>query len=393
MKVKSVIASVGIVGGVLLAGLALWKAPQLLHAQNAGGPPPEPTEFVRFATASEAPFQRTMTAVGTIQALRHLTIAAEVVGKVSEVGFVSGQTVEPGQLLLRLDSATERADLRAAKAQADLARASLDRLTQATVGTVSKQEIDRAQSEFDQTAARVQQLEAMIAKKEVVAPFRGRMGLRDIHPGQYLAEGQRITTLQGVDDEVYVDFSVPQLRAGALPVGASVAVRVGEQELPAKVTAVDAQIEQATRNVRIRATLPSLGGRLVPGMFVDVRIPLGPPAQVVTVPQTAVRRAPFGDYVFVITPDPKDPKQLRAHQRFVDVAGSISGSVIVTKGVTVGDRIAADGSFKLREGVLVMEPPPAAPANGAPAGAPGATPGAPADQKQGSEAKSAASVP
>lgn len=372
MKLRTVMVGVVVIGGILAlaGGLGLFKYRQIQAGIAAGASQQEPPTVVNMINAETGPFQRTVTAVGTVQAIRHVNVASEVAGKVVEVGFESGQIVEAGTVLLRLDASTEEADRRAAEAQRELARVTLDRVTQAaSANAVSRQEIDKAKAELDSSVARVEQFRSMIDKKQVLAGFRGRMGLRNIHPGQYVDQGQMVTTLQGVDDNVYVDFSVPQMQAAALPVGAKVQVSVMGQQLPAVVTAVESLIDQATRNARIRATTSSLEGRMAPGAFVDVVIPLGEKQEVVLVPTTALRRAPFGDYVFVIEPDPTDSKILRAKQRFVTPSGSVDGRVIIASGLKPGERIAGDGSFKLREGALVMEAPPAAPATPAAASA------------------------
>lgn len=355
MKFKSIIASIGIVAVVLgvAGGLGYWKWRGIQKGMSAG-PPPEFPEFVRVEEATAGTFQRMMTAVGTVQAVRHIAVASEVSGKVAFVGFESGQGVDEAQVILRLDSSTEQADLRAAETQVRLNEITLNRLEQAMTGNaVSKQEMDRARSELDQSRSRVEQLKAMIDKKEIRAPFAGRMGMRDVHPGQYVAEGARLTTLQGSSDEVYVDFAVPQMQAAGLSIGSPVTIRIAGHDLPARIVAVDAQIDLMTRNARLRAALSSMGGRLVPGMFVDVRIALGEATAVVTAPPTAIRHAPFGDHLFVIEPDPKKPDDLRARQRFVKLGGAAGDRVIVLDGLKVGERVAADGSFKLREGALV----------------------------------------
>lgn len=241
-----------------------------------------------------------------------------------------------------------------------LNQATLDRYEQVSANAISKQEVDRVRAELDQAKARAEQLKTTIAKKEIRAPFAGTMGMRDIQPGQYLAQGVQFTTLQGASDEVYVDFSVPQLQAAAIPVGGSVTVALPGMDVPARVVASDPRIDMTTRNARVRAVMPSLQGRLAPGMFVDVRIPLGEPDSVLTIPPTAVRYAPFGSYTFVVEPDPADAKRLRVHQRFIKPAGAAGDRVIITDGLKPGERVAADGAFKLREGALVMEPPPSA---------------------------------
>ncbi len=360
MKLRPIIVGFVIITTIIAgaAGLGYWKYQQILRGMAEGANRPEQVETVQIVLAESTPFQRTTSAVGSIQALRHVTIASEVSGKVVEMRFQSGDVVEEGQVLVRLDSSTEEADRRVAEAQRDLAKLLMDRMERAASGkAVSDQDLDKSRAENQQSQARVEQFDALIAKKTIKAPFRGRMGLRDIQPGQYLAEGQRITMLQGIADEVYVDFSVPQIQSAALPLGAMVSVQVAGLELPAKITAIEAQIDQSTRNARLRATMPSLEGRLISGMFVEVRIPLEEPRQVIVASPTAIRRAPYGDHVFIIEPDPKDSKILRAHQRLVTVAGSAGGRVIIASGLKAGDRLAGDGSFKLREGVAVMEAP------------------------------------
>ncbi len=358
MKWRTFLAMIGalVLTAGVAGGLGYWKWKGIQKAMRAG-PPPEFPEAVVLATVESRPYQRSFQAVGTIQAIRHITVATEVSGKVAHVGYESGQTIEEGAVILRLDTSTEEADLRAAEALVRLNQATLDRYEQVSANAISKQEVDRVRAELDQSRARVEQLKTTIAKKEIRAPFAGKLGMRDVQPGQYLAQGETITTLQGTSDEVYVDFSVPQLQAAGIPVGGTVSVMVAGREVTARVIASDPRIDMTTRNARVRAIMPSMGGRLTPGMFVDVRIPLGEAEEVLTIPPTAVRYAPFGSYTFVVEPDPKDAKALRVHQRFIKAAGSTGGRVIIQDGLKAGERVAADGAFKLREGALVFEPP------------------------------------
>lgn len=361
MKAKTVLSAVLIVGSVLgvAGGLAYYKYASIQKGIAAGAVRHEPATVVQFAVAEKRPFQRTITAVGTIHSVRHVMLTNELAGKIVHVGFESGEVVEEGQTLLKMDTSTEEADLRSAEASVALAKSTLNRLKTALAGkAVSEQELDRAKAEMEQSLARAEQLRATIAKKEIKAAFRGRVGLRDVHPGQYLGEGRAITSLMGVGDEVHVDFSVPQMHAATLALGAKVTVQVAPGvELPATIVAFDSQIDLSTRNVRVRAELPSMNDRLSPGMSVDVLIPVGPPVDVVVAPPTAIRHAPFGDHLFVLEPVPNEPDKFRARQRFVQVRGSTQGKAIVTGGLQEGERIAADGSFKLREGALVMPAP------------------------------------
>lgn len=366
---RFILSSLLVFGGIAILAGGVFGVWWMQRQAGSNAPAWEPIETVKIGEAATAPMQRSLTAVGTVRARRHVSIATEVVGKVAEVGFESGQSVKAGQVLLRLDAATEQADLRAAEATFALAIANFERLQKAAASnSVSQIDLDRAVAERDTARARADQLKAMIDKKIITAPFPGRVGLRDVHPGQHLAEGSTVATLQGDDTDVHIDFSLPQTNVPIVPIGTTVSIEVQGQTIPATVSAVDPLVETATRNARFRALAPSMDGLLKPGMFVDVRVPLGTPMDVLTVPATAIRRAPFGDHVFVIKPSKDDPKKLVAHQSFVKSAGAGPGGIIITSGLNPGDRVATDGSFKLRDGVAVIDAAtvPPAPAADAP---------------------------
>jgi membrane fusion protein (multidrug efflux system) len=306
-----------------------------------------------------------------------ITVSNEYAGKVVEVGFESGQIIEEGALLLRLDTETERSQLAAAEAGANLARVSLKRLTDAlAIGAASSQEVDRVKAELDQAEAQIGVIKTLISQKTIKAPFRGRVGLRDVQPGQYLAEGTAVATLTDVDGEIYVDFNLPQqiamgLKAGgpsratgsevelALPGGLAGAA---DQVRTARISAMDQMIDTRTRNARLRAVLSDEGGLLRPGMSVEVRVPLGEAQVVTTVPPTAIRAAPFGEYIFVLTPHKDHPGMYLATQRFVKTGGSVAGMRIVLDGLKPGEVVATEGSFKLKDQGLAAEPPQQAPA-------------------------------
>jgi membrane fusion protein (multidrug efflux system) len=217
----------------------------------------------------------------------------------------------------------------------------------------SAADVDRARAQHDMAVANVQRLEALIEQKRLRAPFRARVGLVDLHLGQYLEPGTPITTLQGVDAAVHVDFAVPQEAAARLVVGQAVQVqkRGGEPVVAAQVVAVDARVDEATRNAWVRA---ELGGENLPqpGASVRVQVPIAAPAEVLVVPVSALRKSPAGDFVYVLAKDPQGA--LRARQRPVVGGPSLGDEVIVREGLQVGELVAAEGSFKLREGALVQ---------------------------------------
>jgi membrane fusion protein (multidrug efflux system) len=410
MDKKTIVAGVVVLGSLAMVagGLRYWKG------RAPGGPPGggfEPFETVQVVNASTAKWRQSANLSGTVIALQSVTLANEVAGVVKEVNFESGQVVNAGDVLLVLDSSTEKAELEAAEAtvkaaeagirvvEANIrfAEANLKRIIEAReLKASTENDIDQAQAaldaqkatrersiaERDQAKARVEQIRTMIAKKALKAPFKAVAGLRSVHPGQYLMEGANVVGLQMVSDRIYLDFALPQDQANRVKPGDVVmasAPAVSKDPLRIEVVAIDATADVNTRNVRIRSIVPNPDQRLRPGMFVDVNVAVDPLQDYTVVPTTAVRRASFGDHVFVIRPDPNDPQKLRAHQQFITLGPVLGNETIVLTGLKPGDEIAAVGSFKLREGVMVMKGDP----NQMPQGGPG---GGPPTGNDGSEA-------
>jgi membrane fusion protein, multidrug efflux system len=229
-------------------------------------------------------------------------------------------------------------------------------------------------AEVDQAGARVAQVEARLAKLKIAAPFRARAGLRSVHEGQYLAEGADVVALQELTDTIYLDFAVPQEYAPRVTTGTAVMATgelLGPDPVRIEVVAVDATVNNTTRNLRIRAVVDNSRGTLVPGMFVQVRVPIEAPRSYVVVPSMAVRRAAYGNSVFVIEPDEKGTT--RARQRFVTLGRTLEEDVIVLEGLRAGERVGGAGSFKLRDGAMVMVAPPPG-ATGGPVAGDGAPP-------------------
>jgi membrane fusion protein (multidrug efflux system) len=358
MKAASWISSIGLVAAVIAAGfgLAAWKRSDLAAAAAEAAMMPEPMEMVTVQAARELEHRRTTTAVGTVLALRSVTLRNELPGVVARVELTPGKIVDEGAELVVLDTSVEEAELKAQEARALLAAATLQR-TKAldTSNATSKQDLDQAQAEHDVALAEIERTKAMIARKVIRAPFRARIGLADLHPGQYLIEGVELTTLQGVDEAAHVDFTVTQAVALGLREGDTVEVIGPNKEAPVSATiiALDSRIDPATRNANIRAKVEDARLLPPPGASVQVQVPVGAPRTAVAVPVSALRRGPEGDHVFVIVADPQGKP--RASMRLVK-SGAVTGDeVLIESGLQAGEPVAASGSFKLREGVLVAD--------------------------------------
>lgn len=357
---------------VLITGLAGIKYRQIStliqfgEAAQQAGPPPE---AVGTAVAGKDAWQGALSAVGSVAAARGVTIANEVPGVVKAIRFESGARVKPGQVLVELDSSVEQAQLAAAQARLELATASAARtrkLVEGGAATQAQRESEDAQ--LNTAAADVAALRAQIAKKTVRAPFGGRLGIRQVNLGQYLTPGTSLTVLESLGS-VYVDFTLPQQQAGDVVVGAVVNVTVagaapGEAPLSGKIAAIDPNLDDRTRSLRLRASLDNAQERLQPGMFVNVSVVMPEREPVVTVPATAIVHAPYGDSLFVVE-DKKDEKGVAvkgpdgdpvkvARQQFVRVGSARGDFVAIEDGLAGGEVVVSLGAFKLHNGVPIV---------------------------------------
>lgn len=349
-------------GGVLAA----WKNGSIKEADAAAASQPEPAEVVTTAVATPREHRQTVTAIGTVLATRSVTLRNELAGTVRDVALRPGQIVEAGTVLVRLDVSVEEAEMAAQRAQATLAQTLLDRNEQASrTRAVSASEVDRARAERDVALAQIARTEAVIARKTIRAPFRARVGLADIHRGQYLDEGTVLTTLQGIDDTVHVDFAVPQRVAAALRKASGVQVFVTGEERPitGTIVAIDARVDPSTRNALIRARIAGGLNGPAPGASVRVEVPDGPSLTAVAVPVSALRKGPSGDHVYVINRE--DDGKTRAYVRSVQSGAVLGDEVLIVQGLAAGEQVASTGSFKLREAVLVHVAEKTAAAGGA----------------------------
>ncbi|HEX6810730.1 MAG TPA: efflux RND transporter periplasmic adaptor subunit [Planctomycetota bacterium] len=334
-------------------GLFAWKhnSHEARAAESAAQP--EHSETVAAATAVARAYRRTTTSIGTVIALRSITLHNELAGSVHSVNLVPGAIVEPGTVLVALDVAVEEAELQAQQAQAALAGNVLERMSKAMEkAAASALDVDRARAERDVALAQVERIKAVIARKTIKAPFRARVGMADVHEGQFLREGTQLTTLQGLDDQAHIDFMVTQAVAAGLqpgdvvdafPVGASAPV-------PTKIVAVDARVDPNTRNAKVRVAIDNAQRGAAPGASVRVQVPVGPKLDVVTVPVSALRKGPAGDHVFVIA---EQDGKTRAQLRPVQSGSMLGDDVVILDGLKPGERVAAAGSFKLYPFALV----------------------------------------
>ena len=342
--------------GATILGLVGAKAQQLGAMKAADKE--RPTEPVTTAKAQLQTWNPTLYSVGTLTAENGVTLSAEVPGTVTRIEFESGAQVEQGTLLAQLDVSVEQAQLRSAEASAELARLNAERNRELrSRDTLAQAELDAAEAQLKQAIANAEAIRAAIDKKTFRAPFSGTLGIRKVNVGQYVNSGQAIVELQTLAP-IHVDFALPQQRVVDLAVGQPVEVTtdgVSGTKFLGKITALEALVDSATRNVRVRATLANEGAKLRPGMFANVEVVLPAGDPVVVVPASAILYAPYGDSVFVIErrKNAEGAEETVVRQQTVRLGLTRGDFVAVTSGVQAGDEVVSTGAFKLRNGGTV----------------------------------------
>ena len=340
-----------VVVGAIAGGLYWFKGifvPSMIKKTLAGFASAPTTVATTIAHPSD--WTPEVTAIGSIRAVNGVDISAQVAGKVAATRFESGAMVKAGDVLVDLVDTDDQARLASAQAQAALARITYERDDrQLKAQAVSQQVVDADQQNMKNADAQVALAQATLDFKHIKAPFAGRLGLRAVDPGQYVAAGTAIVSLQQVDP-ILVEFLLPADQIGHVQSGQDVTVTASafpNQNFTGKVTALDAKVDTATRNVTVRATIPNADGRLVPGMFVNVTIVTGKPVSLITLPATAITFNPYGATVYLVN---KDGDKLTAKQAFVTTGDTRGDQVSVLTGVKDGDQVVTMGQNKLHNG-------------------------------------------
>jgi membrane fusion protein, multidrug efflux system len=339
-----------------LAGIAYTKYLQIQQAMQTP-PPPEMPAAVRVVHAEALTFRRSSVVVGTVLAARSIRLRTELAGIVTEVRMEPGQLVKKGEVLVQFDVRFESAELKSAQATLKLAQLELDRAKKMSLSSaISAQELDAAEVNLTRSEAEVDRLTVLIDRKTIRAPFDARVGLFQLHAGQYLDVGTEITSLEGLDEYVDIDFSVPQHIAESLQVGNAVMLNAGSHAIgSAKIVALDAKADPISRTLLARARVVKPPASLRPNDSVRVIVEYGESISAIAVPTTAIRRGPAGTNIFIAR---EKSGQWRAESRNVILTGAGTGSHSwIAHGAHSGEAVVAEGSFKLRDGMLLAVVP------------------------------------
>lgn len=341
-----------LLGAVLiLGGLFGIKFFQIWQATSSVKLPPPATVAAAAVRLESWPVD--LSAIGTLTPVAGVDVNSQVAGQIKTLHFNSGQSVKRGDLLVELDSETDKAELKGLLAELDLAQAQFQRSQRMIAQKfVSQADYDQHKATLQQIQAAVEAKRSHLRKKQIRAPFAGELGIRRVSLGWYMKEGEAIVSLQQLDP-INLDFSLPERHLGQLAVQQM--VKVSLQAYPGEtfngqIVAIDPGIDKGSRNLNIRAKLANPNKRLRPGMFAEVHIDLGQDLPILTLPDTAISYNPYGNSVFKIQ---EGETGLTVQSRQVVTGKTQRGRVEIVSGLSAGDRVVSAGQVKLRNGMPV----------------------------------------
>lgn len=353
---KKIIYLICLFGGIglLIFFVITTKGKQFAAMGKAAEELVLPPTSVSSHKAMEQIWPNELRAVGSIEPVQGVLLESEAAGVVDAINFINGQNVKKGDVLVQLDVQVEEAQLRAAKADAQLAElefARAKRLRES--GNAPQSDLDRAIADLDRAMAEVENIEAIIDRKTIRAPFDGTLGIRQINLGQYVPIGAPLVTLQAYE-QVYVKFTLPQQALAQVVSGLPVSLESDAypgRSFEGKITALSPQVDPVTRTIEIQGTLENPDGALRAGLFVKVTVKLPDSDTVIAVPATAIVHAPYGNSIFVV--EAMEEGKLKAVQKFIRTGRSLGDFIEVSSGIEVGDEVVSAGSFKLFNGAPI----------------------------------------
>ena len=336
------------------AGLVFWTMRNIQKGKAMGAKFAPPPAAVTTVIVKAETWQPVLSAVGSLKAVNGVVLSTDLAGIVAEIAFESGAPVKKGDLIVKLDTQQEDAQLRSSMAKLALAKTDLERKRDLMAKkAIADSEFDTAQSQLAQMEASVEEMKALVARKRIAAPFDGLVGIRQVNVGQYLQPGAAIVPIESLDP-IYVEFALPQQHFEKIAVGKKLrlgATGISGKSFEGEITAIDSRIDERTRNVTVQGTIKNPDHALRPGMFVSVEVLLPETAGVLAIPSSAVAYAPYGDSVYVVQ-DGKAGKEVQ--QRFVKLGPKRGDQVSVLSGIKDGDEIVSSAVFKLRPSAPVQ---------------------------------------
>ncbi|HCS27589.1 MAG TPA: efflux transporter periplasmic adaptor subunit [Spongiibacteraceae bacterium] len=347
---------------ILVLGLAGALAYQYFSSEETSRGAAKPAVTVSSYVAEKRSFSDRVEALGTLRGNESVTLSANASDTISTIHFSEGQRVKAGQLLVTLQMKEEQAQLAGARAELADQQREVKRL-EGLVKTMAaaQTELDQRRTALLKAKHRIEELEARIADRRVIAPFAGVLGLRLVSPGALLNPGTPITTLDDIDT-LKLDFSVPAALLGSLKAGLTLRARTAayDRDFNGKITVVDSRVNAVDRSIRARAEFDNSEGLLKPGMLMTIEL-LRNPRRALLVPEAALLTRDQQHSVWIIAEDNT------LQRRIIEIGSRQPGWVEVLSGLNEGENLVRANFPRLREGISVAAPNPSAPNVAAPA--------------------------
>ena len=288
-------------------------------------------------------FDNNLSLSGSVEANEQVEIRSEVSGIVESINFKEGSNVSKGQLLFKVNDAELRAQLSQTSTKEKLAgenerRANLLLQKEA----ISQEEYDISRAEYASAKAQSQLIKAQIAKTSVRAPFSGKIGLRSISQGTYITPTVLVAKLVNIE-KVKISFSIPEKYAAQVKMGAIIEINVSgsTKKYTAKVYAIEPEVEITTRTLKIRAIADNIDGKLFPGTFADVKLPLSTIDDAIVIPTEAIVPVQDGKKVFI-------SNMGKAKEIMVEATTRTDASILILSGLKAGDTLITSGVMSLK---------------------------------------------
>jgi membrane fusion protein, multidrug efflux system len=338
--------------GIILACFVLATATmdaREARAQTAQSAPP--AVDVAALTALEIEWQEKVSSIGIAEALQGVNVSGSEAGTVAEILFDSGEAVQAGQPLVRLDTSKEKADLEATQTQIPAAKADLERKRKLVKDRiVSQTEVDDAQAKYDSLVAQAISLKATIERRDLRAPFAGVLGIRKVNRGQYLQPGDEIVSLQDLS-VMRMRFLIGQKDFAKVKLGQDIEARFDaypDEVFKGRISAIEPSVKYTSGIIPIQAEIPNSDMKLLPGMYASLDVLLPDRPKKIVVPQSAITFNLYGETAYIV-----DPQSKQVQQVTVRTGARRDNLVVVESGIDPGQLVVVAGQLKLSNGTLV----------------------------------------
>jgi membrane fusion protein (multidrug efflux system) len=332
-----------------------------ISAQSAGGGPggksggkdgksgpAGPGMAVEGIIVSTTKFNSDLDISGSIEANESVVLRSEVAGLVTGIFFKEGSTVNKGTVLVKINDKDIQAQLREAQTKLNLAASNENRAKQLLEkGAISQEEYDTSLANLQTVKSQIQLIHAQLAKTNVIAPFSGKIGLRNISTGEYLTPNTTIANLMSVNP-IKITFSIPEKYVSQVKMNAEISFTTDANSKvhKAKIFAIEPGINQQTRTLQIKALSPNGNNELLPGSFAQIKLALSTIDDAILIPTESIIPVLSGKVVYI-------SKNGMAEQVNVDAGTRTADKVLINGGLNVGDTVLTTGAMSLKPGANI----------------------------------------